>query len=95
MNDKEIKNGTNGQTDDQIMVQTAPIEFNSEPSSLLPHKYQLKMMASYFKLEERSTNVAQEIRAGASCFLTMSYILLVNPQVLSAIGIPTTDIGKI
>ena len=53
-----------------------------------------QMIASYFKFEERSTNLAQEIRAGASCFLTMSYILLVNPQVLSAIGIPTTDIGK-
>jgi len=52
------------------------------------------MIASYFKFEERSTSLAQEIRAGVSCFLTMSYILLVNPQVISAIGIPTTDVGK-
>ena len=52
------------------------------------------MIASYFKFEERSTNLAQEIRAGVSCFVTMSYILSVNPQVISAIGIPTTDVGK-
>ena len=47
---------------------------------------------AYFKLEERGSSIDQEIRAGTSCFLTMSYILLVNPQLLSKLGVPATDI---
>ena len=47
---------------------------------------------SYFQLEERGSTIEQEIRAGTSCFLTMSYILLVNPQLLSKLGVPSTDI---
>lgn len=47
---------------------------------------------AYFKLEERGSTIEQEIRAGTSCFLTMSYILLVNPQLLSKLGVPATDI---
>ncbi len=45
-----------------------------------------------FKLTERSTSVGQEVRAASATFLTMSYILLVNPQLLSKIGVPATDV---
>jgi AGZA family xanthine/uracil permease-like MFS transporter len=34
------------------------------------------------------TNVSTEVRAGAATFLTMSYILFVNPAILSAAGLP-------
>lgn len=43
-----------------------------------------------FDLSERNTSVSQEIRAASATFLTMSYILLVNPQILSQLGISPT-----
>lgn len=46
----------------------------------------------YFKFSERGTNFSQEMRGGVACFLTMSYILLVNPQVISDVGISPMDI---
>jgi xanthine/uracil/vitamin C permease (AzgA family) len=48
----------------------------------------------HFKLVDRGSSVNQEIRAGITCFLTMSYILLVNPQVLTSVGLPSTDVGN-
>ena len=50
------------------------------------------MLSSHFQFKDRHTSLMQEIRAGFACFLTMSYILLVNPQVLSQVGISATDI---
>lgn len=49
-------------------------------------------MERTFKLESRQTNISTEWRAATSTFLTMSYILLVNPQMLSKIGIPAEDV---
>ncbi len=43
-------------------------------------------MDSYFKLTERGTNVKTEILAGVTTFITMAYILFVNPDILSAAG---------
>lgn len=43
----------------------------------------------YFELSAHGSTLSREIRAGITTFLTMSYILFVNPQVLSnAITIP-------
>ena len=44
-----------------------------------------------FQLKENNTTVVTEIRAGMATFLTMAYILFVNPQILSEAGIPVTD----
>ena len=49
---------------------------------------------AFFDLNNRSSSIVQEVGAGITCFLTMSYILLVNPQVLSNVGIHPTDIGE-
>ena len=49
-------------------------------------------MESTFHLAERETSLVQEFRAGTATFLTMSYILLVNPQLLSKLGIPATAV---
>lgn len=46
------------------------------------------MIAQYFQFEENKTNLKQEIIAGATTFLTMSYIIIVNPKILEAAGIP-------
>lgn len=45
-----------------------------------------------FTLKDRDTNIAQEIRSSLATFLTMSYILLVNPQLLSKLGISATGV---
>lgn len=42
----------------------------------------------YFKLEENNTTVSTEIMAGLTTFLAMSYIIFVNPAILSQAGIP-------
>lgn len=44
------------------------------------------MLNKIFKLKEHNTNVRTEIMAGIITFLTMSYILIVNPNILSAAG---------
>ena len=41
---------------------------------------------SYFKLTENNTNVKTEMIAGITTFMTMAYILVVNPSILSAAG---------
>ena len=38
---------------------------------------------SYFKLKERNTTVGTEIVAGITTFMTMAYIIFVNPAILS------------
>jgi len=44
------------------------------------------MIGEYFKLQERQTSIKIECVAGLTTFLTMSYIIFVNPAVLSAAG---------
>jgi len=41
-----------------------------------------------FRLEEAQTTVGREIIAGITTFVTMSYIIVVNPAILKAAGIP-------
>lgn len=43
-------------------------------------------MEKFFKLKERGTDVKTEIMAGITTFMTMAYILAVNPGILSASG---------
>jgi AGZA family xanthine/uracil permease-like MFS transporter len=43
-------------------------------------------MDNFFKISERKSNVRTEIMAGVTTFLTMAYILAVNPGILSAAG---------
>lgn len=43
-------------------------------------------LEKHFKLKERKTDVRTEIMAGLTTFMTMSYILAVNPDLLSQAG---------
>ena len=43
-------------------------------------------MEKIFKLKEHGTNVKTEVIAGITTFMTMAYILIVNPDILSATG---------
>ena len=46
------------------------------------------MLERLFKLKENNTNTRTEVVSGLITFFSMSYILVVNPAVLSAAGIP-------
>ena len=45
------------------------------------------MLNQFFKLSQNNTSISQEILAGFSTFLTMSFIIAVNPSILSEAGI--------
>ncbi|MEC4675407.1 MAG: NCS2 family permease [Nitrospirota bacterium] len=46
------------------------------------------MLRKYFNLDEAGTTVGREIVAGMTTFATMAYIIIVNPKILEAAGIP-------
>lgn len=50
------------------------------------------MVEKLFKLKENHTNVRTEVIAGITTFMTMAYILAVNPSILSAAGMDTNAI---
>ena len=51
----------------------------------------MEALDKMFGVTEAGSDVNTEIRAGGATFLTMAYILLVNPSMLSATGIPFED----
>ncbi len=48
----------------------------------------MKLMQSYFNFEKHGTSYRQETLAGITTFFTLSYIIIVNPAILAAAGIP-------
>ena len=48
----------------------------------------MSAVARFFKLEEAGTTVGTEVRAGAVTFMTMAYIIVVQPLVLAGAGMP-------
>ena len=50
------------------------------------------MIEKLFKLSENRTNVKTEVMAGITTFMTMAYILAVNPSILSAAGMDSTAV---
>lgn len=50
------------------------------------------MLEKLFKLRQNHTDAKTEIAAGITTFLTMAYILAVNPNILSAAGMDSTAV---
>jgi AGZA family xanthine/uracil permease-like MFS transporter len=46
------------------------------------------MFEKVFKISEKGSSVKTELRAGLATFLTMAYIIVVNPGILEAAGMP-------
>lgn len=46
------------------------------------------MSGRLFRLEEHGTTIRREILGGVTTFITMAYIIIVNPAILEAAGIP-------
>jgi hypothetical protein len=49
-------------------------------------------LSRFFDLERRGTTVATELRGAAATILTMSYILVANPTILAAAGVPFEEL---
>lgn len=49
------------------------------------------LLESHFKLTERGTDISTEVRAGTASFLTLSYLLLVNPKIMAEAGVNHDD----
>lgn len=45
-----------------------------------------EILNRFFKIEERGSNIKTELLGGLTTFLTMAYIVFVNPEILSATG---------
>ncbi|MEK3821036.1 NCS2 family permease [Cytobacillus sp. FSL W8-0315] len=54
----------------------------------LPPASGANLLERLFKLSARNTNVKTELLAGVTSFMTMSYIIFVNPIILADAGIP-------
>ncbi|MBO6015262.1 MAG: NCS2 family permease [Lachnospiraceae bacterium] len=50
------------------------------------------MLEKLFKLKQNNTNVKTEVLGGITTFMTMAYILAVNPSLLSAAGMDPTAV---
>lgn len=51
-------------------------------------KFVTQSISNYFCFQKHGANLRTEILAGITTFLTMSYIIVVNPKILEAAGIP-------
>jgi len=50
------------------------------------------LIDQYFKLAENHTSVKQELLGGLTTFVTMAYIVVVNPQILAQAGMPAEGV---
>jgi AGZA family xanthine/uracil permease-like MFS transporter len=50
------------------------------------HHRQSEMLEQFFRLRDHNTTVRTEVMAGVTTFLTMAYIIFVNPDILSTTG---------
>ncbi|HEY2117913.1 MAG TPA: NCS2 family permease [Candidatus Acidoferrum sp.] len=50
------------------------------------------MLQRLFHLEENQTTVRQELLAGVTTFMTMSYVVIVNPRILADAGMPVDGV---
>lgn len=48
----------------------------------------MRRLEQFFRLKERGTDLRTELIAGLTTFMTMSYIIFVNPQILQNAGLP-------
>ena len=51
-----------------------------------------KALDSFFGISSRGSSIGTEIRAGISSFLTVSYVILVNPQIMSQAGLSSSTV---
>ena len=68
---------------DAITEETRPAPAPSAPPPASPN-----ILERLFHLEEAGTNARTEVLAGVTTFLTMAYIIFINPLILGDAGMP-------
>ena len=69
-----------------------------EAAARLDDKFQSSLVGRYFEMKDRKATVYGELRGALATFLSMAYILAVNPRILSDSGgpcVPNDDAGGI
>jgi adenine/guanine/hypoxanthine permease len=51
-----------------------------------------RLLERYFKFSENQTSLRQELLGGVTTFVTMAYIVVVNPQILAQAGMPADGV---
>eukprot|EP01084_Bolivina_argentea_P077665 140913_1 len=66
------------------------VDIDAPHSPPKPNKYSScsTFLDQFFQISARGSNITTEIRGGVVGFLTLAYIVLLNPQVLNVSGIP-------
>jgi AGZA family xanthine/uracil permease-like MFS transporter len=62
---------------------------NTSPDSVKNASASGSVLERWFRIGERGTSVRTELLGGVTTFITMAYIIVVNPAILQAAGIPT------
>ena len=50
------------------------------------------MLERLFHLDENQTTVRRELLAGLTTFMTMAYVVVVNPRILAEAGMPVEGV---
>ena len=58
-----------------------------------PSSVSHSVLDRWFALQERGTSLEREVIAGLATFMTMAYIIFVNPQVLKSAGMPVEAVA--
>jgi AGZA family xanthine/uracil permease-like MFS transporter len=70
--------------DGDTWVQGTPPAYRSSPRTLSAESS--PVLGGFFKFSERGTNLRTEVIAGLTTFMTMAYIIFVNPSILGTDG---------
>ena len=50
------------------------------------------ILETTFKLKDHKTNIKQEVVAGITSFLTLAYIIFINPKILASAGMDASSV---
>src|SRR5207244_6644539 len=62
------------------------------PHSISGDRERFRLVERLFHLKENQTTVRRELLAGLTTFMTMAYVVIVNPQILSESGMPVDGV---
>jgi hypothetical protein len=73
---------------------TAPPDVNSRSrrTAYQEKGRDFRLLQRVFHLEENQTTVRRELLAGLTTFMTMAYVVVVNPRILSESGMPVDGV---
>ena len=87
--------GVDGDTVSNMQAEPRPLVFDLRIRSGVDVEEAKRRILRVIKLKQNGTTVKTEIVAGITTFMTMAYILAVNPNILGAAGIAGEGAGEV